>query len=149
LFVSGLLHDIGKIVEMIFLQQAFKEINQLVKERNILMIAAEENILGYSHPLVGKLLAERWNLPPKLTSVILQHHQPSEAGRFVQEAAIIHLADILCRSLNLGYGGDNKMPPLDRTAWDSLRIKSGQIESIMAEILKEFEDISLFITHTP
>jgi len=149
LFVSGLLHDIGKIVEMIFLQKAFKEIIQLVKDRNILMIAAEENILGYSHPLVGKLLAERWNLPPKLTSVIQHHHQPSEAGRFVQEAAIVHLADILCRSLNIGYGGDNKMPPLDRTAWDSLRIKSGQIETIMAEILKEFEDITLFITYSP
>jgi HD-like signal output (HDOD) protein len=149
LFVAGLLHDIGKIVEMIFLQQAFRDINQLVNERNILMIAAEEDILGYSHPLVGKLLADRWNLPPKLTSVILHHHQPSEAGRFVQEAAIVHLADILCRSLNIGYGGDNKMPPLDQVAWNSLRIKPGQIESIMTEILKEFEEICLFITYTP
>ena len=148
LFVSGLLHDIGKIVEMIFLQQEFKEITHLVKDQNILMIAAEENILGYSHPLVGKLLGERWNLPPKLTNIIMHHHQPSEAGRFVQEAAIVHLADILCRSLDIGYGGDNKMPPLDRAAWDTLRLKPGLIESIMAEILKEFEDISPFITHT-
>ena len=149
LFVSGLLHDIGKIVEMIFLQQEFKEITHLVKDQNILMITAEENVLGYSHPLVGKLLAERWNLPPKLTSIIMHHHQPSEAGRFVQEAAIVHLADILCRSLDIGYGGDNKMPPLDRAAWENLRIKPGLIESIMSDILKEFEDISPFITHTP
>jgi len=149
LFVCGLLHDIGKIVEMIFLQETFKEINHLVKEKNILMIAAEEKILGYSHPLVGKLLAERWNLPPKLSAVILHHHRPSEAGRFVQEAAIVHLADILSRSLNIGYGGDNTMPPLDQTAWGSLRIRTDMIESIMAEIIKEFEDISLFITYTP
>ena len=149
LFVCGLLHDIGKIVEMIFLQQAFKEINHLVKEENILMIVAEEKILGFGHPLVGKLLAERWNLPPKLAAVILHHHRPSEAGRFVQEAAIVHLADILSRSLNIGYGGDNTMPPLDQTAWGSLRIRTDVIEQIMAEIIKEFEDISLFITYTP
>jgi HD-like signal output (HDOD) protein len=149
LFVSGLLHDIGKIVEMIFLQKAFKEINHLVKDQNILMIAAEEKILGYSHPLVGKLLAEKWNLPPKLISVILHHHQPSEAGRFVLEAAIVHLADILCRSLNIGYGGDNKMPALDKTAWDSLRINLPAIESMLAEINKEFDEISLFITYAP
>ena len=149
LFVSGLLHDIGKIVEMIFLPEAFKQIVNLVKDENILMIAAEERILGYRHPEVGKLLAEKWNLPPKLASVILRHHQPSEAGRFALEAAIVHLADILCRSLNIGYGGDNKMPALDKTAWNSLRIRSQAIESILAEINKEFNDISLFITYRP
>jgi putative nucleotidyltransferase with HDIG domain len=149
LFVSGLLHDIGKIVEMIFLPEAFKQIVNLVKNENVLMIAAEQRILGYSHPEVGKLLAEKWNLPPKLTSVILHHHQPSEAGRFALESAIVHLADILCRSLNIGYGGDNKIPALDKTAWNSLRIRSQAIEPIMTEIIKEFNDISLFITYRP
>jgi HD-like signal output (HDOD) protein len=149
LFVSGLLHDIGKIVEMIFLPEAFKAIVKLVRNENILMIAAEERILGYRHPEVGKLLAEKWNLPPKLTGVILHHHQPSEAGRFALEAAIVHLADILCRSLNIGYGGDNKMPALDKAAWNNLRIKSQSIEPILAEINKEFNDISLFITYRP
>ena len=149
LFVAGLLHDIGKIVEMIFLPEAFKQIVNLVKDENVLMVAAEETILGYSHPEVGMLLAEKWNLPPKLTSVILHHHQPSEAGRFALESAIVHLADILCRSLNIGYGGDNKIPALDKTAWNSLRIRSQAIETIMAEIIKEYDDISLFITHRP
>jgi hypothetical protein len=67
----------------------------------------------------------------------------------VLEAAIVHLADILCRSLNIGYGGDNKMPALDKAAWDSLGIKPQAIESILAEISREFNEISLFITYTP
>ena len=113
------------------------------------MITAEEKILGYGHPEVGKLLAERWNLPPKLINVILHHHQPSSAGRFAFEAAIVHLADILCRALNIGYAGDNKMPALDKAAWQSLRIKPEAIEYLLATIIKEFDDISLFITHTP
>ena len=149
LFVAGLLHDIGKIVEMIFLSQAFKDINHMVKRKNILMITAEKEILGYGHPEVGKLLAERWNLPPKLVNVILHHHQPSSAGRFAFEAAIVHLADILCRALNIGYAGDNKIPALDKAAWQSLRIKPEAIESLLAAIIKEFDDISLFITYTP
>ncbi|MGD8334812.1 MAG: HDOD domain-containing protein [Desulfobacterales bacterium] len=149
LFVAGLLHDIGKIVEMIFLSQVFKDINQMVRNKNILMITAEEKILGYGHPEVGKLLAERWNLPPKLISVILHHHQPSSAGRFAFEAAIVHLADILCRALNIGYAGDNKMPTLDKAAWESLRIKPEAIDLLLEAIIQEFDDISLFITYTP
>jgi hypothetical protein len=65
------------------------------------------------------------------------------------EAAIVHLADILCRSLSIGYGGDNKMPPLDKMAWENLRINPQAIESMLQEIKREFDEISLFITYTP
>ena len=113
------------------------------------MRVAEETILGYTHAEIGKLLAERWNLPPKLISIIAHHHQPGAAGQFTLEAAIVHLADIFCRALNIGSGGDNKIPPLDAFAWESLNIKTRAIEPIMQEIKNEFDDISEFITYTP
>ncbi len=148
LFVSGLLHDIGKIVEMIFMPQEFTKITHLVHKKNILMHSAEAQILGYTHTDVGQLLAEKWNLPPKLTSVIFHHHRPSDGGRFAQEAAIIHLADIFCRALNIGSGGDNKIPPLDKMAWENLKIKTEALEFLIAKTKSEFDDISLFITPT-
>ena len=109
------------------------------------MIRAEIRILGYSHAEIGKLLAEKWNLPSKLVQIIAHHHQPNDAGSFAMEAAIVHLADIFCRALNMGSGGDNKIPPLDRLAWGSLKIQTNAIEGIMETMQIEYGDIRSFI----
>ncbi len=145
LFVSGLLHDIGKIVEMTFLPDEFGKVVAVINKEDILMTTAENKVLGYNHAEIGKLLAEKWNLPVKLEQVIAHHHQPTSAGTFIMEASIVHLADILCRALNMGYGGDNKIPPLDKLAWQSLKIKTDSIELIMETMQDEYHDISSFI----
>ena len=145
LFVSGLLHDIGKIVEMLFLPKKFMEVLSLIESKNMLMVSAEEHLLGYTHADIGKFLAERWNLPANLISVIAQHHQPDQAGRFVQEATIIHVADIFWRSLEMGSGGENKIPSLNIPAWESLQLPTPSIEPIMEEMAGEFEDIRTLI----
>jgi HD-like signal output (HDOD) protein len=146
LFVSGILHDIGKIVEMMFLPDEFSKVVAAVNTENILMTTAENKVLGYNHAAVGKLLAIEWNLPVKLARVIAHHHQPHNAGSFALDAAIVHLADIFCRALSIGYAGDNKIPPLDKFAWDRLKINTGAIDTIMATMLREYRDINSFIT---
>jgi hypothetical protein len=64
------------------------------------------------------------------------------------EAAIIHVADILCRAMDMGSGGDKKIPRLNKQAWDILRLPLNYLEPIMEEMGREFEDMSSFITHS-
>jgi putative nucleotidyltransferase with HDIG domain len=146
LFVSGLLHDIGKLVEFLYLPEDFSRVMSLVEVEDLLLLDAEKRLLDYNHAQVGELLAERWNMSSKLVQVIAHHHQPEMAGRFSREAAVVHLADILCRAMEMGSGGDRKIPHLNHDAWESLQIKANAIEPIAEEMERQFQDISLFIT---
>jgi HD-like signal output (HDOD) protein len=145
LFVAGLLHDIGKIVEMTLLPEDFARIAARVAESRGLISAAEMDVLGCTHADLGRHLSERWNLPAKLVAIIAWHHTPMAAGAFTAESCIVHLADILARALQLGSGGDDRVPQIDHAAWDLLKLKSSSLDEIMAAMLDEFEDISSFL----
>jgi HD-like signal output (HDOD) protein len=145
LFVAGLLHDIGKIVEMALLPDAFARILTKIAQERVLISAAEQEILGCTHADIGRLLGQRWNLPARLISVIEHHHSPAGAGAWTVEASVVHLADILARALGLGSGGDDKVPVLDRSAWELLRLKPSALDSILGAMLDEFEDIGAFL----
>jgi putative nucleotidyltransferase with HDIG domain len=144
LFVAGLLHDIGKIVTMTMLPEQFERITSRVVEDRLMISAAEAEILGCTHADIGRLLAQRWNLPAKLMGLIEHHHHPAAAGAWAIEASIVHLADILTRALSLGSGGDDKVPSVDRFAWELLKLKEGSLDAVMTAMLDEFDDIGSF-----
>ncbi|MBL0715584.1 MAG: HDOD domain-containing protein [Desulfosarcina sp.] len=145
LFVCGLLHDIGKIVEMAYLKKDYTRIRARVLAQNELMVKAEEDILGCNHAHIGHLLAERWNLPAPVPEVVLYHHTPDQAGEFFREAATVHLADIFCRALEIGSGGDHLIPQLCQPAWEALELERSDIEALLREIETEYQDIRPFI----
>jgi putative nucleotidyltransferase with HDIG domain len=145
LFVAGLLHDIGKIVTMTLLPEQFARITRRVSQDGLLISAVEAEVLGCTHADIGRMLAQRWNLPAKLMSLIEHHHDPAAAGAWSVEASIVHLADILTRALRLGSGGDAKVPALDHSAWDFLKLKTVSLDGIMAAMLDEFDDIGSFL----
>jgi len=144
LFVCALLHDIGKIVSMVYAQQDYEAVTHLAAEKDILLIDAEATLLTYTHSDIGRLLAERWNLPKMVAEVIFHHHTPDQAGAYAREAAVVHLADIFCRALQLGSGGDNRMPALNSSAWELLGLSEADIETMLPEVETGFSDISPF-----
>ncbi len=141
LFVAGLLHDIGKIVALVYANRWFDRVAARVKEEDCLMVEAEQETTGTTHAEIGSLLARRWNLPSKLVAVIAHHHDPCGAEPFGREAAVVHLADIFARALDYGSGWDRKIPRLDPGGWAVLGLGVEDLVPCMGAIADDFEDI--------
>ncbi|MCP4119369.1 MAG: HDOD domain-containing protein [Desulfobacteraceae bacterium] len=144
-FIWGLLHDIGKIVMDTYIHQEFSQVSYLAKAKGMLLVDAEQKYLGFNHTTVGSLVAEKWNMPPALLKVIRYHHNPAQDYNSLRISSIVHLADILCRTLDLGSGGDDEMPVVNEKSWDLMNLDKRMIKKIFSEIEEEYESATAFL----
>ena len=142
LFVGGLIHDIGKVVEFSCLPDYIPEIFRLIKEDNVSMWTAEQRLFNITHAEIGKVLGDMWDFPPVLENMIAYHHYPHLADEFSREVAIVHIANAICRSMEIGSGGDNLVPVIEDNAWETAGLPLDSAEIIKEKSLIEIEDIS-------
>ena len=107
IYLSGLLHDVGKIILDRFVHDIYTIIIQATTDECIPMIEAEKRLLGESHATVGGWIMERWKLPSAFIDVAKFHHSVMDAPEESRTAvAISSLSDQLARIQHHGFGGD-------------------------------------------
>ncbi|MBI3272615.1 MAG: hypothetical protein HYZ53_26735 [Planctomycetes bacterium] len=60
----------------------------------------------------------------------------------------VHLADIVCRALEIGSGGDGKIPALSDHAWNTLGLPVQALDPIVEETQLEMERAVIFLDFT-
>ena len=143
IFLAGLLHDIGKLILDVHLHDQYKEAREIALKKGLLLIEAEELVLGARHTDFGYWLAEEWNLPLSLTSAVTYHHDPTQAPDNFILACLVHIGDILARALEIGNGGDEVIPAINRQAFSALNLTPQIMESVAAELFEVVEGITL------
>lgn len=135
-FTAGLLHDIGKLVMAAYFPVDFDRVLAQRDAQDCLLKDAEQAVLGFDHSLVGTKVAQKWKLPVVIVEAIHHHHTPDSTPE-IPFAALVHVADILCRGLEIGHGGDTLIPALDMTImqrlgldWEALRAALPEIEAL-------------------
>lgn len=105
-FVAGLLHDMGKLVAATYFTAQFEKAIELAKRRRCPLTETEKEIYATDHAELGSFLAEWWNLPPFIISVISCHHQPSSTPIEQDIIAAAYVANLLSYQFHFGSNGD-------------------------------------------
>lgn len=97
-FLSGLLHDLGKIVLLSANADLTNQIENITVNRQMrTSTALEEVTMGISHSAIGKMIAEKWNFPEYIVEGIAYHHSPMNPEIKNRDAVFItYIANCMC-----------------------------------------------------
>ncbi len=140
--VSGLLHDIGKLVLLKkpdFFMQVRKDKNGMID------LESEYQILGTSHAEMGGYLLGMWGLPNAIVDAITFHHRPSvQISTEPDLLTVLHTANGLANMCRMEMESDFETY-LDMKYLDSVGV-SGFLDewvSITRTVLNNAEDDSI------
>lgn len=149
-FLSGLMHDIGKIVLWTNFEEQYAPALKAHGLRSDELLGAERR-LGLTHPEAGAWLVGRWDLRSFMTDAVRYHHDPPDrvADSFPL-VRIVYAANILCPSdpaADPGYAQAARVMELDPQDLRALREKAeaevrGTARSLEIEIEPPAEPVS-------
>lgn len=138
-FVSGLFHDLGKIIFDRYLNDMYIPIIKQAKEEGKPLHSLEKEVFGLDHAQVGSMLLTRWKIPPSIINRLKYHHNlESCPPEYAIEAAVIVAANYLCHLKNIGLSLVPEIS-LSETALKSLQIKPDHLVQL-GEKLEEMRD---------
>jgi HD-like signal output (HDOD) protein len=104
IYLAGLLHDIGILINAVLFPEDFCTILQEAARERSPVLPIEQRVLGFTHAESGRILADLWKLPIEVAEVIEFHHAPEQQITNNEATLIVELANRLCWKHGLGYG---------------------------------------------
>ncbi len=134
-FVTGLIHDIGTLVQAKLHTQPFAEAVNASLKTGLPLVKMERRHVGIDHAEIGHKLATRWALPPTLIDGIAFHHEPMSAEPANRSlACVVHLGAHLTRRAGVrSFDGDTDTPFLE-DAMRHLRIDPLRLDKLVSKI---------------
>ena len=137
-FISGLLHDIGKIILDYYMPDIYKQVVDYKIKEECLFYEAENLLIGTDHCKIGAMVCESWKLPNEISQVIRSHHNPVDIDSDISLTDVIIISDIT--SHGLGYSNiENSFIPIKD---DSIFKKPGISLLLIEENLPLIEAIT-------
>jgi len=145
-FTGGIIHNVGKTVIAIYVQNTYNDIINEVKTKNITFNEAEKSIMGYSHQEISEIILEKWKFPPVLKAIVRYYSEPENAPeQYRTEVSAVHIANTISIMAGIGIGSDGLYHQLSSVALDALKITNAELEELFAKIPemgKQIQDLA-------
>jgi putative nucleotidyltransferase with HDIG domain len=107
IFLAGLLHDIGIILEDQHLHKRFVETVQSLAKGTPL-VDTERACLGFDHTTLGEEVAKTWNFPELVLTAIRHHHgSVGYKGEHARAVWCVEVANFICSMKGVPSVGAN------------------------------------------
>lgn len=133
-FTAGLLHDAGKLVLGLYVNDAVLAIEERAGG-GIPFEEAEREVLGTDHAEVGASIMEKWSFPAFIVGAVRYHHHPDGASPNEALIDVVHVANILSLMIGVGAGREGLRYEPSRNAAKRLKVKMKDLERIASKTL--------------
>ena len=140
-FTAGLLHDIGRLVLVIYYPSEYAEVIKYRDLNDCELIEAERYIMQTDHIDAGLALAQQWHFADAVQEAIKGHHQPDIKGIHAL-APVVHIANAIVHALDLAQQENELVPLLSVHAWDTLGLNEAEYIAIFKETEMRFEALN-------
>ncbi|MCF8063222.1 MAG: HDOD domain-containing protein [Deltaproteobacteria bacterium] len=97
LFLSGLIHDMGKVVIDEYFHDDFLRILDTLGRNRTTFSRAEKAVMGSTHYQIAAKLLKQWRFPTKVVFQTLYHHAPWYDKSYETNTILIYLANLLAK----------------------------------------------------
>jgi HD-like signal output (HDOD) protein len=141
LCLTGLLHNLGQTILLSDKETGsfYPAVLDRMRERNEDFATAEREVIGFSHPLIGALVAQKWGLPLPTCQAILHYSDPFEGifGPQDEELGMLKLAVGIGLASGLGQPEGHTA---DMKGLETLAIAVGFDQATLSAELQELMD---------
>ena len=149
-FLTGLIHDLGKVPLDNNFRNVFPKLLEETTSRGEMFYRTELYMMNFSHAEFGHFLANQWNFPSSIAQGILNHHNPERilvatpaADRILFEAVFI--ANQIAKAMNLGHSCDEIIQEIPYQMLRDLSIPKGPTVNFISTIIRNLNQMAKFL----
>jgi HD-like signal output (HDOD) protein len=114
LFLSGLIHDMGKVVLDEYFHEEFLSVIEYIDSHSTTFSRAEKAVMGTTHYQIAAKVLNQWNFPKQVIMQILFHHAPWTDKGYEANSAMVYLANIITKLAGYPcHPTEQKIDPLE------------------------------------
>jgi len=146
MFLTGLLHDIGRLILFARLPDVAQQIFEQAEKTGERLAEIETERLGFNSTQLGSTLLESWHLPQKMWEPIRFQQNPEKSADYHEETVILNLAlnVTACVEPELKTGQPLKLDSLQNIHLNEIELTTEQLSMVAADAnLDSFEVLAI------